>query len=102
MNRILLFLCGILIYYISRYNCIHGNGFSVGYSSENDSNLLPNFSNCDMTSTFPKMFTCTDLQPRQLTIDALCSNLKGVCERLDDKTLCQESWYAGCHKIIPW
>lgn len=100
IKYVLVFVIIIFLLYLS--SCMRSNeGFNVGvkYSL----NKLPNFSNCNTKDIFPKIFTCSDLQSHQLTIDALCTNFKYVCDNIDPtsrKELCNAEFFTDCKRYI--
>ena len=101
MEHVLVFVIIVFLLYLSICSCMRSNeGFNVGvkYSL----NQLPNFSNCNTKDEyFPKIFTCSDLKSRQLTIDALCTNLKGVCDNIDpSQGLCDKDFFTDCKRYI--
>ena len=102
MKYVLVFAIAAFLLYHLLGSCMCSNeGFNVGvkYSL----NKLPNFSDCNVKDIFPKIFTCDDLLTRQMTIDALCTNLKDVCDKIDPtrKKLCAEpDFFTNCKRYI--
>ena len=97
MKYVLVFVIIVFLLYLSMCN----EGFNVGvkYSL----NQLPNFSDCEVNNYIPKIFTCDDLLTRQMTIDALCTNLKDVCDTIDptrEKLCADPDFFTDCKRYI--
>ena len=100
MKYVLVFVIIVFLLYLSSSMCSN-EGFNVGvkYSL----NKLPNFSDCKVKAVVDEIFTCDDLLTRQMTIDALCTNLKDVCDTIDPtrKKLCADpDFFTDCKRYI--
>ena len=99
MKYVLVFVIIVFLLYLSSSMCNEGFNVGVKYSL----NQLPNFSDCAVKNFIPKIFTCDDLLTRQMTIDALCTNLKDVCDTIDPtrKKLCADpDFFTDCNRYI--